>query len=101
MRDEMELEKRERAERWSDGASSDAGRDHLGASGARSDSKHWAQRSPPPHQRRPGGHSELSGPPTRCWPHAEKLYASASGKLLKELKVAVLRRQKIQQFQAN
>lgn len=88
------------------GASSDAGRDHLGVSGARSDSKHRARRSPPPDKRRPRGRSELGGPPSRCCPtpplpthtHGEKLYASASGKLLK---VAVLRRQKIQQLQAN
>lgn len=36
MKYKMELEKRERAGLWSDGASSDVCRDHLGASGARS-----------------------------------------------------------------
>lgn len=36
MRYKMELEKRKRAGLWSDGALSDAGRDHLDASAARS-----------------------------------------------------------------
>lgn len=63
MRYKMELEKRERAGLWSDGASSDVCRDHLGASGARSDSKHWAERSPlsDHHQLHQHVGSELTG----------------------------------------
>lgn len=76
MRYKMELEKRESAGLWRDGASSDAGRDHLGTRAA---SKHWAERSPLSDHHHLHHHvgSELSGPrrwPPRCSPHGAQLH---------------------------
>lgn len=82
MRYKMELEKRESAGLWSAWASSDAGRDHLGASAA---SKHWAERSQLSDHHHLHHHvgSELAGArrwPSRCSPHGAQPHAFKLGK---------------------